>query len=189
MDTGNHVKVWDLFIRMFHWTLVAAFTIAYVTGENLEWLHIWSGYLIVVLLMMRIVWGFIGSEHARFRDFITVPAMAWDYLKKTLQQKAPRYIGHNPAGGWMILIMIMSLLAVCFSGIVLYAIEDQAGPLGTTFFATYHRGEDFVEELHELLANITVLLIFLHISGVMLESMIHQENLVRAMWNGNKERP
>lgn len=189
MDTSNQIKVWDLFIRVFHWTLVLAFTIAYTTDDDLELLHTWSGYLIVALLVMRIVWGFVASEHARFNDFVTSLAVAKDYFKQTLRHKARRYIGHNPAGGWMVLLLIIGLLITCFSSIVLYTVEDQAGPLGSTVLGGYKHWEDFFEGLHEAFANLTRLLVFLLIGGVVVESLIHRENLVRAMWYGYKRSP
>ena len=134
-------------------------------------------------------WGFIGTEHAWFKDFVTAPAEVIRNLKETLQHKARRDVDHNPAGGWMILLLTITLLISCSSGIVLYAIEDQAGPLDGTFLGSYKHWEDFFESVHETFANLNLLLLFIHIGGVMVESLIHRENLVRAMWNGYKPSP
>jgi len=186
MHSGTNIKVWDLFIRFFHWTLVGAFIIAYVTEEDFLALHVWSGYTIFVIIMIRLLWGLIGSRYARFSNFITSPKMAFGYIKDTLQFKAKRYIGHNPAGGLMIVVMIVSLILTTITGIAVYGLEEQAGPMAA-WFATDSLWGDVFEEVHEFLANFTLLLVVIHVIGVVVESVIHKENLVRSMIDGFKK--
>ncbi len=127
---NRKVRVWDSLIRIFHWSLVAFFTIAYLTGEEESDLHIYSGYIVLGLIMFRLVWGFIGSRYARFSSFVTPPGQAVEYLANMAGGgDKKRYIGHNPAGGWMIIIMIVTLLVVSVSGLKVYAIEEGKGPL------------------------------------------------------------
>lgn len=187
--SAAEIRVWDPLVRIFHWSLVAAFATAYITEGEPQWLHSLAGYLIVALLAVRIVWGFVGSEHARFRDFVYSPRTVWRYLKDELAGRARRYLGHNPAGGVMILAMLVTLLATAGSGMVLLAAEEGAGPLAGWLVAQAgHESAlaERAEEVHELFANVTVLLVFLHVLGVIVESLRHRENLVRAMITGNK---
>ncbi len=186
MHSETNIKVWDLFIRLFHWTLVSAFIIAFVTEEDFLTLHVWAGYTVFVIIMIRLLWGIVGSRYARFSNFITSPKIAFNYIKDTLHFKAKRYIGHNPAGGLMIIVMIISLILTTITGIAVYGAEDQAGPMAA-WFAADSLWEDVFEELHEFLANFTLLLVVIHVIGVAVESLIHKENLVRAMIDGFKK--
>mgnify|MGYP001822827644 CR=1 FL=1 len=180
------VKVWDPVVRFFHWSLATAFLIAYITEEGLLPVHIWAGYLIASLLVIRIIWGFVGTHYARFSDFIYSPETIIQFLKSTLARRARRYLGHNPAGGAMIMLMIISLLATTTSGILLLGAEEQAGPVAHWFTQAGGFWGKALEELHELFANLTLLLVFIHIAGVIVESLIHKENLVSAMLDGFK---
>ena len=180
-------RVWDPLVRVFHWTLVAAFFIAFVTEDDLMSLHAWAGYEILVLLIIRVLWGFVGSKHARFTDFVTRPSVAWAYLRDTLRFRAKRYVGHNPAGGLMIVLMLIGLLLTGVSGMALYGVEEHAGPMAALFaHGNYAWLEDPLEGLHEFFANSMMLLVVIHVAGVVVESLIHGENLVRSMWNGQK---
>ncbi len=180
------IKVWDPVVRFFHWSLVSAFLIAYVTEEDLLTVHTWAGYLIAGLLVIRIIWGFIGTHYARFSDFIYSPSTIIQFLKNTLALRAKRYLGHNPAGGAMVILLIISLLLTTTSGILLLGAEEQAGPVAHWFTRAGGFWGKALEELHEFFANFTLLLVFLHIAGVIVESLIHKENLVSAMLNGFK---
>jgi len=186
MQTNSTVKVWDPVVRVFHWTLVATFLIAYVTEEDFLSLHVWAGYLLLAAIAVRLIWGFIGTRHARFNDFVTSPLTAVRYIKDTLSLKAKRYIGHNPAGGWMIIVMLISLIATGSTGLLLYGAEEHAGPLAGLFTVSSDAWKNPLEEIHEFLANFTVFLVVIHLGGVLLESVIHKENLVSAMINGEK---
>lgn len=186
MDSLSHIKVWDPFVRVFHWILVAAFFIAYITEEDLILLHTWAGYTVLGLVLSRILWGFIGSGYARFSSFVFSPATIKNFLKETLLLRAKRYIGHNPAGGAMVLLLLASLLITGASGIVIYGIEENAGPLAGMLAGAGDAWEDIAEAVHEFFANFTLFLVFVHVGGVIVESLIHRENLVRAMFNGFK---
>ena len=181
----NEVRVWDPFVRIFHWSLVLTFTIAWLSGDELEVLHINAGYAVLGLVLLRIVWGFIGTHHARFRDFIYPPAEVKGFLQDTLMQRARRYLGHNPAGGAMIILMLLSLVITTVTGIAYYGIEDGAGPLAM-LVGVPEAGGEMLEEVHEFFANLMVLLVVVHVIGVIFESQLHHESLIRAMLTGRK---
>lgn len=206
------VRVWDLFVRLFHWSLVVTFFVAYFTEDDLLTLHVWAGYAAGALVLARIVWGFIGPRHARFSDFLFGPITAWRYVVDLLAFRARRYLGHSPAGGLMVLALLAGLLATVWSGLEFYAVEENAGPLAAVSAETvigrapvdengnddddedegdHENGreggdEEFWEDIHEALANLTFLLVLLHIGGVILASIAHRENLPRAMITGDK---
>lgn len=187
MNTDSKIKVWDPLVRVFHWTLAASFIIAYATEDDLMSLHVWAGYVLLAAILIRLVWGFIGTRHARFSDFVTKPSVAIQYLKDTIQLKANRHIGHNPAGGLMIVIMMISLVLTGISGLMIYGAEEHAGPLASWFVGTGEYWEEPLEEIHEFFANFTLLLVIIHLGGIVVESLVHHENLVRAMWDGYKK--
>ena len=206
MNTENGVRVWDPLVRVFHWSLVAAFVISYLSGDDFETVHVWSGYFIAGLLVIRILWGVVGTRHARFRDFLYRPSVTVDYARRMLTGSHPRYLGHNPLGGWMALALIITLSGVVLSGMATLGAEEGEGPMA--FLAADAGGPGVVmadepgehgegeehedeagevfEELHEILVNLSLLLIGLHILGVLTESLMHRENLARAMVTGKK---
>ncbi len=186
MNIDNQIKVWDPLVRIFHWTLVAAFTIAYLTEEDLLTVHVWAGYTVLALLLIRTGWGFIGTRHARFSDFVTRPATVIGYGAETLKMRAKRYIGHNPVGGAMIVLMLLSLTLTGLTGLGIYGAENHAGPLAGWFAGKGERWEGALEESHEFFANFTLALVFIHVAGVLVESFLHRENLVKAMVTGRK---
>lgn len=178
------ILVWDLPLRVFHWLLVTAFIIAYLTEDDWLIVHVWAGYLIAGLLVFRIVWGFMGNHYARFNTFICQPGESINYVKEVVALKAKRYLGHNPAGALMIVFLLTSLLLTTITGIAVYGADQAAGPLGGIIGSA---NEKLWEEVHEFFANFTVLLIIVHITGVIVESYLHDENLVKSMWNGYKK--
>ncbi len=184
----DQVKVWDPLLRIFHWLLAGAFFVAYLTEDELMTPHVWAGYLILGLLVFRIPWGLVGPRHARFSDFVTPPREALAYLKDVLQFRARRYLGHNPAGGWMIILLLVMLTLTGVTGLMVYAAEEQAGPLAAVLGAAGDTWEEVFEETHEFLANFTLVLVFIHLGGVIVESLLHRENLARAMITGYKRR-
>lgn len=205
MKHQNTIIVWDLLIRIFHWSLVLAFTLAYFTSEDDNSWHIYAGYSVLGLVLFRLIWGFIGSRHARFSDFVTSPAHTCQYLKQLRNGNAPHYLGHNPLGGWMVIALLSTLLVVTLSGLQLYAIEEGRGPFAAnpsmlTVIAAAHAEEDdeankngeadpdeeFWEEIHEGATNFMLVLIGLHVFGVVLSSKLHQESLIKAMITGKK---
>jgi len=201
MHDASSIKVWDIGIRLFHWGLVAFFAIAYITGEiETETLHAWAGYVIIGLLVYRIVWGLIGSRYASFGNFIYTPAEIRAYLKSLLTRHPKHYPGHNPAGGLMVILLLLGLMATSWTGLKAYEAEGK-GPLAAsniTFSipmaladdrghaAHGKKGDEFWEEAHEACVNFMLLLIVLHLGGVVVSSLLHRENLVRAMITGRK---
>jgi len=147
---------------------------------------VWAGYIVFFAVLIRSVWGLIGTRHARFSDFVTSPKVAFQYVRDTLFLRAKRYIGHNPAGGLMIVAMIVSLLLTTVTGIAVYGAAEQAGPMAG-WFASHSMWEDVLEEAHEFLSFFTLFLVFVHVAGVVIESLVHKENLVRAMIDGTKK--
>lgn len=205
-ETVRRVRVWDTFVRVAHWLLVAGFFTAYLTEDDLLTAHVWAGYLVGSVVLLRVVWGFIGPEHARFGNFAYGPAKVIRYLGGLLRGHAERYLGHSPAGGAMVLLLLLSLAGTVWSGLTVYAYDRGAGPLAAVLVGgtsvperadsiaravsespvSPEGVEEFWEEAHEVFANFTLLLVALHIGGVLLASYVHRENLVRAMVTGNK---
>ena len=164
------IHVWDVFVRLFHWSVAVGFFIAYFTEDGPLTLHVWAGYVVGALVVLRIVWGFIGPEHARFSSFIYPPGTVLRYLWDLLLGRAKRYLGHSPGGGAMVLALLIGLLGTVGTGLVLYAIEENAGPLapfvssgspsgqaqpaleqeGDEDYEGAERWEEFWEELHEV---------------------------------------
>jgi cytochrome b len=183
---SNRVNVWDPLVRAFHWTLAACFALAYLTEDDLLSIHVWAGYAIFGLLSFRIVWGLIGPRHARWTDFIKEPSEIIAYLRKMAHSKAEHYIGHNPAGGAMVIALIASLAVTGFTGLVVYGGQELSGPLAPWLGAIPEEWSHVLEEVHEFTANLTLVLVFLHVIGVVLASIQHRENLVKAMVTGKK---
>jgi cytochrome b len=168
------IKVWDPFVRVFHWSLAALFLAAYVTGEDAGRVHVAAGYAIAGLIALRIVWGFVGARHARFSNFVRPPRAVLAYLRDAALLRAPRYLGHNPAGGAMIVGLLVMLLGTGLTGYLM------------TTGAFW--GVKWVEEIHEVFANLTVALVVFHLLGVLLSSVLHGENLMKSMITGWKRR-
>jgi cytochrome b len=166
------VRVWDPFVRIFHWTLATLFIVAFATGDEFERLHIVAGYVIAALVALRIAWGFIGPRHARFSDFVRSPAQTLGYMRKVIRGGAPRHLGHNPAGGLMTLALLGMIAAIASTGFMM------------TTDAFW--GAEWVEDLHEGLVYVTLGLIALHVAGVLVASYEHGENLIKAMITGRK---
>lgn len=180
----REVYVWDPFVRLFHWTLVIAFTVAYLlTDEDVLKIHVWSGYIVGALVVARVIWGFVGPEHARFTDFVYAPRASLRYVRDLILLKAERHLGHSPGGGAMVVTLLVFLAATVITGLVVYGGDQRAGPLAGMF--TKEFGESF-EGVHELIANITLALVLAHISAVILASFVFRENLPRAMFTGYK---
>lgn len=177
-----NLVVWDPFVRVFHWTVVLAFAVAYLV-EDPHIVHVWAGYVIAAMLIARVIWGFVGSKHARFSDFLYAPSTAFAYVRDLLRTHGKRYLGHSPAGGYMIVALLVMLALTGIAGLVVYGGEENAGPLAGLI--SKQTAEQF-EEVHEVLANITLALILIHVSAVLFASFAHRENLARAMVTGKK---
>jgi len=174
MTTGSgkaKIKVWDAPVRIFHWTFVVLILAAWFTGE---WrgerfpYHAYIGYAAGIVLFFRVIWGFVGSSYARFSDFVYSPGKTFKYALEVMKAAPSRYVGHNPLGGWMIMLMIVVIGITIVTGIL--------GPI-----------EHDMEELHEFLGeNIILILVGLHLLGVVADSIMTKENLARAMVTGEK---
>ncbi|MDH5485180.1 MAG: cytochrome b/b6 domain-containing protein [Gammaproteobacteria bacterium] len=186
MNRNTQIKVWDLPVRIFHWSLVACFLIAFITEDDVLALHVLAGYAIAGLLVFRFVWGFIGTRYARFSDFVKPRTDVFDYLKQVARLHAPNYTGHNPAGGMMVIALLVSLTVTTLTGIAVYGAEEMSGPFAGLMSSLPHFMGKAFEELHEFFANFTLLLVVIHVAGVIVTSLLHGENLVKAMINGYK---
>ncbi len=167
-------RVWDPLVRVFHWSLVASFAVAWFTPRSAENFHHWAGYVAGGLVFMRLLWGILGTPYARFSQFVRTPKCVVRYLLAILSGREARYIGHNPAGGMMVLALISIMAVISLTGWMM-----------TT---DVYFGEDWVQNLHSVSAHCLLLLVFVHVGGVLLASVRHQENLVRAMITGRKRK-
>ena len=166
------VLVWDAPVRVFHWLMVVSFFGAYLTAESERWrlLHVTLGYTMLGLVAFRIVWGLVGTRHARFASFVRGPAAVLRYLRSLVSGRPEHHVGHNPAGALAIVALLALTLAVAATG---WAVFNDAG------------GE-WLEDLHEASANLMLLIVGVHIAAVVLSSWLHRENLVGAMIGGRK---
>ena len=196
------VRVWDPFVRFFHWTLVVCIIGQFISAEAFEYTHVILGYVIIGLVLSRILWGFWGTKHARFNDFLYKPSTTTRYVKGLFNGRPEHYIGHNPAGGLMIIVLLLSLLFTAFTGLMTLGSEGK-GPLASTDYSTVrlayadsdehgdeHRSNshknDFWKEIHEAMTGFMIFLITIHIVGVVVSSWIHKENLILGMITGRK---
>jgi cytochrome b len=179
----GQVYVWDPFVRVFHWSLVAACTVAYLTEDHFLSVHVWAGYSVGAFVLARVVWGFIGLRHARFADFVYGPAAILQYLRDLVLLRRERYLGHSPAGGAMILLLLALLSGTVLTGLMVYGGQHQAGPLAGMLSKSAAKA---VKEVHEVLANVTLAVVIAHVAAVILVSLLHGENLIRAMLTGYK---
>jgi cytochrome b len=182
------VRVWDPLVRTFHWSLAASFGICFVTEDDLLAIHVWAGYLILGLIVFRLIWGFVGPRHARWSDFVKEPPVIVAYLVDVVRFRARRHLGHNPAAGAMVVALIMSLAATGLSGLALYGAQELSGPLASLMRSVPEVWAHALEDVHEALANLTLLLVLFHLAGVALASLQHRENLVKSMITGYKLR-
>lgn len=169
--TRSRILVWDIPTRLFHWSLVLCFVIAYLTSESERWQlwHVTAGYLFGALLLFRMIWGFLGTRYARFSNFVQRPKVVLAYLGSLLTRHPKHYVGHNPAGAWAILGMLGFGILTVLTG-----------------WASFSDYGDWFGELHEGIVNVLLLIIGIHVGGVIVSSFLHHENLVRCMINGHK---
>jgi cytochrome b len=169
---ANRILVWDVPTRVFHWLLAGSFAGAFITADSEKWrdVHVALGYIILALIAFRVVWGFAGTRYARFSSFAFGPAKVVAYLKSLWKGSPEHYVGHNPAGSWVIYgLLSLGLLS------------------GATGYMAYSEtGGEWREELHELAANGMLALVGVHIAGVLVSSLLHRENLIRSMISGYK---
>ncbi|MFL5256156.1 MAG: cytochrome b/b6 domain-containing protein [Rhodopila sp.] len=181
------IKVWDLPVRLFHWAIVVLIFVAWATQEfnHMEW-HVWTGYTILTLLIFRVVWGFIGSDTARFSRFLRSPAAALAHLRHLRRREQDSEIGHNAAGGWMVLVML-ALIGIQ-AGTGLFA-NDDANTEGPLMHFVSKDQSDFLSHIHSLNFDLIEIAIALHILAIGAYLLLKRQNLVRPMVTGVKEMP
>lgn len=185
-DDGQ-IPVWDRFVRIFHWTLVGGVTLTFLSGvAHFPQAHAWIGYALVLLVTSRLVWGFTGSRHARFRDFLYSPSETLTYLRGMLNGHPPHYYGHNPAGALMVFTLLGLLLLILSSGLLTFASIDFDGPLQMLANQFSDELSYLFRNVHQTLPWLGLGLVALHVGGVVVGSIQHRENLVRSMWTGLK---
>ncbi|RFP24292.1 cytochrome B [Duganella sp. BJB488] len=170
--TPPQIRVWDLPVRIFHWLMAFSFAGAYLTAEADNWrqVHVTLGYTMAALVCFRILWGFFGTYYARFASFVRGPKATLSYLRSMLHGRPQHFTGHNPAGAVAIVLMLGIAMALAGSGWLLYT--ERAG--------------EWMEDVHELIANLMLAVVLVHIAGVLVASFIHRENLAKSMLTGRK---
>lgn len=185
------VRVWDLPVRLFHWSLALLVSFSLVTGEfgdhfgagTIDW-HARSGFAILTLVIFRLLWGFLGGTHARFASFIRGPRAVADYLRNLLRGRSAAHVGHNPLGGWSTALMLASLALQAGTGLFL-ANEDLGfeGPLAR--HVSSHAG-DRLQAIHQANSVILMVLVALHLAAIAFYFFAKRDNLVRPMLTGVK---
>lgn len=168
------MRVWDLPVRLLHWLLVISIAAAWITSERTGPVHEWIGYAAAAIVAARLLWALRGNAYARFGQFVTPPRATFLYLRQIAAGSAPRHLGHNPAGGAMVVALLACVALVALSGWA-----------ATTDLLW---GYAWPVQLHTALAWLLVLLIVFHVGGVLLASRQHGENLVKAMLTGWKRQ-
>jgi len=169
------VKVWDPFVRLFHWSLVISFAVAWFTAEKWDDLHEWAGYAAAALVAFRILWGVTGPRYARFKQFVRSPRTVFNYTRASIRGDEPRYLGHNPAGAVMIVGLILAMAGTALTGWLLtLKIQGYQWKL---------------EQAHYYLSDLMLIMVVIHLAGVIFASLRHKENLVRSMIDGRKRAP
>jgi cytochrome b len=169
------VRVWDGVSRATHWLLAAGIAAAWLTREGWGRWHEWIGYACLALVALRVAWGWLGPRYARFSQFVRAPAATLAYSKLVLTGREPRHVGHNPLGGWMIVLLL--------------AVTALAALSGWLYTTDAYWGDERIENLHEALSIAVLVLVALHVLGVVVASLHHRENLAGAMIHGRKRPP
>jgi cytochrome b len=170
------IVVWDLPTRVFHWALAGSVILALIITEDegaLYAIHAILGVIALVLVLFRLVWGFVGGEHARFADFVARWSAVRRYVGQLLRLAPPRHIGHNPLGGWAVLVLLALTLLTAGTGVL-------AGGFAGAAVA------DATSDIHEAFASLLQFMVFIHIAGVLIDWALTRDNLVAAMWHGRK---
>jgi len=184
MRTPEPIIVWDLPTRLFHWTLVVLITLQYLSGEfgllSMEW-HYWLGYATLALIVFRVLWGFAGSQTSRFSAFVRGPREVVRYARASLHGRADAIVGHNPLGGWSVLLMLTSIVVQSVSG--LFSSDDlvESGPFAAQVSDATIK---WMTRIHNINRYVLLLLIVLHITAVLLHWAMRRENLVAPMLHG-----
>ena len=161
----HDIRVWDPWVRLFHWMLVVAVLVAWMAGEAGLAVHVVAGYTVFGLVTWRTGWGFAGPATARFRNFVRPPGEIRAFLLATLRGRPPHHAGHNPAGGAMVVLLLALLLLTTLTGMALYGAQDAGGPLAFLDGLASFRMVDVLEAAHEFLGNFLPWLIAMHVAG------------------------
>jgi cytochrome b len=186
--TEQRIRIWDLPVRLFHWTLVLLMIVSYVTGQvGGDWmkLHFWSGYTILTLVLFRIAWGFVGSTTARFSHFVRGPAAALQHLKEMTGADRPRDVGHNPLGGAMVVVLLLGLLLQVAAGLFSADTDEGlvSGPLANR---VPDKWVDVSTAFHHTWINVLLLLVAIHVMAALTYLVWKRQNLIGAMFTGHK---
>ncbi len=185
-SAGGRVKVWDAPVRAFHWLLLALVGFSWWTGEQgSDWMeyHEWSGYAILVLVVFRIVWGFVGSDTARFADFVRGPSATYAYFRSVLERRPKAYLGHNPLGGWMIVSLLSILLVQAVTG--LFGNDDSAYEAPLSHWLA-HGTSSLITTVHAYNFDLLLGLIGLHVAAVATHQVLRHDDMITAMFTGVK---
>ena len=173
-EQQQRVPVWDPLLRFLHWALVLGVLAAWLTREGYGRSHEWIGYGVLLVVVLRVLWGFLGSDQARFRHFVKGPRSTWRYALQSLRGRAPRQLGHNPLGAWSTLLLLTLVFAVC--------------AVGWLYTTDRYWGIEWVERLHAGLTDVLLAFIAVHLLGVLWACIKQRENLVAAMVHGRKRQ-
>ena len=183
----RNVKVWDLPTRLFHWVLAILVAFSWWSGEQgygwMPW-HFWSGYGVLTLLIFRLMWGFVGSGTARFTDFIKGPRAALHHLSALIRPGKTNDVGHNPLGGWMVVLLLVLLLVQTGTGLFAEDANMNAGPL---YLVVSEQASRQLTDIHEIVAKLVLIAIMLHVLAVIVYLVIKRDNLIGPMFSGRKQ--
>jgi len=168
-ETSDKRRIWDLPTRVFHWTLALSFFGAYLLAESerVRHIHVMFGYTVLALVVFRLLWGVFGTPYARFRSFAFGPRAALAHVKGLAHRDVPEHAGHTPAGSWAIWAMLALALTTAVTG----------------WLHLNEIGGEALEEVHEVAANVWLLVVFVHVAGVIVSSLVERRNLVISLLN------
>jgi cytochrome b len=181
--------VWDAFVRLFHWSLVALFTFSVVSakigGAWITW-HVYSGYAILSLVLFRLMWGFVGGEYARFASFLAGPLRGAKFAASLFKKGTHAVIGHNPVGGWMVIVLLLLLGTQAILGLFS---NDEIATSGA--LARYVSDEASIRAMswHRRIGDALLILVAIHVAAVLFHVLVKKEGLIRAMFSGKKHLP
>ena len=182
----SHARVWDAPTRLFHWAIVALVACSWYTADQgFMRVHLWSGATLLALLIFRIAWGIVGSTTARFSNFLHPPKRVIGYFKALVDNRKPHYAGHNPAGGLMVAALLAMLLAQATTGLFS---NDEVRFHGPLAFWVSAEASDRLTQLHGILFNVILVLVWMHLVAVFFYWFVGGENLVKPMMSGYKHR-
>lgn len=186
MHNSNRIQIWDPLVRIFHWLLAGSFLTAYLLEDEMLNLHLLAGSIVLGLVIFRLIWGAIGTKHSRFSDFACSIRELKQHLHDLLHLRPAHHAGHTPAGGVMIFVLLTGLLMLSLSGVMLYSLENSSIPFASLMAGATPGTIMLIENSHTLIADTLALLILFHVAGVVVESVLQKENLIRAMFTGYK---